>query len=72
MTKIHSIFGHLPEFDVYALKLKGKTGILVEKIHLDPEEDRAGQDKKLQQSRLKKKSVASVACNPTKAHTIDF
>ena len=42
MTKIHSIFGHLPEFDVYALKLKGKTGILVEKIHLDPEEDRAG------------------------------
>ncbi len=42
MTKLHSICGHLPEFDVYALKLKGKSGIVVEKIHLDPEEDRAG------------------------------
>jgi hypothetical protein len=30
----------LSEFDIYALKLKGKAGIVVEKIHLDPEEDR--------------------------------
>ena len=32
----------LPDSDIYALKLKSKSGITVEKIHLDPEEDRAG------------------------------
>jgi hypothetical protein len=32
----------LPDSDIYALKLKSKSGISVEKIHLDPEEDRAG------------------------------
>lgn len=42
MTRVHSICGHLPDFDIYALKLKGKSGIMVEKIHLEPEDDRAG------------------------------
>jgi len=38
----------LPAFDIYALKLKGKAGIVVELIHMDPEEDRAEQDENLQ------------------------
>jgi len=38
----------LAEFDIYALKLKSKSGIEIEKIHLEPEEDRAGQDENLQ------------------------
>lgn len=32
----------LPDSDIFALKLKSKSGISVEKIHLEPEEDRAG------------------------------
>jgi hypothetical protein len=62
----------LPAFDIYALKLKGKAGIVVELIHMDPEEDRAEQDENLQQKGTKKKGVSSVACNPTKSHQIDF
>ncbi|TNV73412.1 hypothetical protein FGO68_gene145 [Halteria grandinella] len=72
--RIHGFLSTLSEFDIYALRLKGKTGIIVEKIHLEPEEDRAGQDENLQQKGVGKKaaSVASVQCNPTKAHQIDF
>jgi hypothetical protein len=47
-ARLHSIVGYLSESDTYALKLKGKTGIQLEKIHLEPEEDRAGQDENLQ------------------------
>jgi hypothetical protein len=40
--RIHGLIGHLSEFDVYALRVrKGKTGIAIEKIHLEPESDRA-------------------------------
>ena len=39
--KLHGLICTLSEFDIYALRLKGKTGILVEKIHLEPEEDRS-------------------------------
>lgn len=60
----------LSEFDIYALRLKGKHGIVVEKIHLEPEETRAGQDENLQQKGAKTKAqpVSSVQCNPTKSH----
>jgi hypothetical protein len=37
MQRIHGVVGNLPDSDVYALKLKSKSGIAVEKIHLDPE-----------------------------------
>ena len=47
--KIHGLIcPPLPAFDIYALKLKGKAGIVVEWIHLEPEEDRAEQDENLQ------------------------
>jgi hypothetical protein len=63
----------LPQSDVYALKLKSKSGIAIEQIHLDPEEDRAQQDENLmQKGRSHQKSVAAVACNPTKQHQVDF
>jgi len=42
--------------------LKGKSGIIVEKIHLDPEDDRADQDENLMQkgaSSSKKKGNSS-------------
>jgi hypothetical protein len=48
--RIHGIIGDLSKFDIYALKLlKHKSGIVVETIHLEPEEDRAGQDENLEQ-----------------------
>lgn len=62
----------LPDSDVYALKLKQRGDILVERIHLEPAEDRASQDENLQQKGSKKASVAAVACNPTKQHQFDF
>ena len=31
----------LIDTDIYALKISQKTGLHIEKIHLDPEEDRA-------------------------------
>ncbi len=40
--KLHGLINYLAEFDVYALRLKGKSSIIVEKIHLEPEEDRSG------------------------------
>jgi hypothetical protein len=40
--KLHGLISHISEFDIYALKLKGKSGINVEKIHLEPEQDRSG------------------------------
>jgi hypothetical protein len=61
----------MSEFDIYALKLKGKAAIILEKIHLEPEEDRTAQDENLQH-KASKKPVSSVACNPTKAHKVDF
>lgn len=39
--KVHGLISTISEFDIYALRLKGKSGILVEKIHLEPEESRA-------------------------------
>lgn len=71
----------LSEFDIYALKLKGKHNINIEKIHLEPEQDRTGQDENLEQkgvSTKKNKSskqgsgASSVLCNPTKSHNLDF
>ena len=63
----------VPPTDTFALKLSSKQGLLVERIHLEPEEDRAGQDENLMQrggasNKAKKaqSSAASVACNPTK------
>lgn len=47
-VKLHGFISYLSDFDVYALKLKGKQGIVVERIHLEPEEDRSGQDENLQ------------------------
>lgn len=40
--RVHGLLSTLSDFDVYALRLKGKTGIVVEKIHLEPEDYRAG------------------------------
>ena len=31
-----------PETDIFALRLTSKNGLVIERIHLDPEEDRAG------------------------------
>ena len=45
--RLHGLLSGLSDFDIYALRLKGKTGIIIEKIHLEPEEDRAGQDENL-------------------------
>ena len=60
--------------DIFALKLSTKQGLVIERIHLEPEEDRADQDENLMQkgSKKKKEGVSSVACNPTKSHKIDF
>lgn len=69
---INVIVGYQAESDTFALKLKGKTGIQIEKIHLEPEEDRTAQDENLQQKGSKKSSVASTVCNPTKQHKVDF
>jgi len=40
--RLHGFISTLTDFDVYALRLKGKSAIVVEKIHLEPESDRAG------------------------------
>jgi len=56
----------LSEFDVYAVRLK-RSGLVFERIHLEPEHDRAEQDENLRQ-----KPVASVACNPTKKQVYEF
>mmetsp|Transcript_88179 Transcript_88179/g.121675 ORF Transcript_88179/g.121675 Transcript_88179/m.121675 type:complete len:123 (-) Transcript_88179:51-419(-) len=49
-ARLHSLVNsYTTEFDIYALKLKGKSGIIVEKIHLNPEDDRAEQDENLMQ-----------------------
>ena len=67
----------IPETDTFAIKLSSKQGLVIERIHLEPEEDRADQDENLNQkggsTRTKKPApVAAVACNPTKKHAIDF
>ena len=42
-VRIHGfICSPLADTDIYALKVSSKNGLTVEKIHLDPEEDRAG------------------------------
>jgi PAXNEB protein len=59
--RVHGLVSWLSEFDIYAVTLKGKTGMVVERIHLEPEDDRAGQDENLMQKGAgSKKSVASV------------
>ena len=40
--RIHGLISQMTEFDIYAVRVKGKTGLVIEKIHLEPEEDRAG------------------------------
>ena len=68
----------LSEFDIYALKLKGKHNIAIEKIHLEPEQDRTGQDENLEQKGAStrktkvKQNASSSLCNPTKSHNLDF
>ena len=70
--RLHGLISTLSEFDIYALRLKGKSGIIVEKIHLEPEDDRSAQDENLQQKGAGSKKVSSVQCNPTKSHQLDF
>ena len=42
-VRIHGfICSPLADTDIFALKVSSKNGLTVEKIHLDPEEDRAG------------------------------
>ena len=49
-ARLHGLISGLAPFDIYALKLlKGKTGIAIEKIHLEPESDRAALDENLEQ-----------------------
>ena len=38
--RLHSLCGSMSEFDIYALKLKQKSGSVLERIHLEPEDDR--------------------------------
>ena len=78
-ARVHSFVpSPLPDTDIFALRLSSKNGLVIERIHLEPEEDRAGQDENLMQKGSKAKqggsgqSVASMACNPTKQHKIDF
>ena len=74
------VSGPVPSTDTFALKLSSKQGLVIERIHLDPEEDRADQDENLMQKGAKSSktsgkgaaNVASVACNPTKQHKVDF
>ena len=41
--RIHGLIcAPVPPTDIFALKLSSKQGLVVERIHLDPEEDRAG------------------------------
>lgn len=42
-ARLHSIVpSPFPDTDIFALKLTSKSGLMIERIHLDPEEDRAG------------------------------
>jgi len=65
--KIHGLISSIGDFDIYGLKLKGKSSIVIEKIHLEPEESRAGQDANLNQG-SSKVGISSVMCNQTKSH----
>ena len=38
---------YMPNTDIYALRLKLKQTIVLEKIHLEPEDDRTAQDENL-------------------------
>ena len=41
-ARIHGLIcPPIPETDIFALKLSSKHGLIIERIHLDPEEDRA-------------------------------
>lgn len=46
---MHGLLFNMSVFDIYALKLKGKSSIALEMIHLEPENDRSAQDENLQQ-----------------------
>ena len=63
--RIHGIIGDLSKFDIYAIKLlKHKAGIVIENIHLEPEEDRAAQDENLEQKGASsKKRVPKSTCD---------
>jgi hypothetical protein len=51
----------LAPHDLYALKIKGKSNIVVETIHLEPETDRTGQDENLEQKGASTKKKPSAA-----------
>ena len=41
-VKLHGLIcSPIPATDIFALKLSSKQGLVIERIHLDPEEDRA-------------------------------
>lgn len=46
--QMHGLLLSMSNFDIYALKLKGKASIALEMIHLEPENDRSAQDENLQ------------------------
>ena len=45
--QLHGMLFYLAASDVYALRLKSKQAIVLEQIHLEPEDDRAQQDENL-------------------------
>ena len=42
-SRLHGLIGSMTDTDVYAIR-KVKTGIIVERIHLEPEEERADEN----------------------------
>ncbi len=42
VPSLHGLVNYIQDFDIYALRLKGKYNVQVEKIHLEPEHDRSG------------------------------
>ena len=75
-ARLHGLISPpLSPFDLYGLKLqKGKVGIIIEYIQLEPEEERADEnlDQKGVSSKKKAKGASSTLCNPTKSHQLDF
>lgn len=45
--QLHGMLMYMPNTDIYALRLKSKQTIVLEKIHLEPEDDRTAQDENL-------------------------
>lgn len=61
-VRLHGLLSHMSPFDIYALKLtKNKSGINIEQIHLEPEEDRTNQDENLEQKGASKSKVKKIS-----------